>query len=267
VILSEILTDGFFYALAGVFAGLMSGLMGLGGGLVVVPALLIIFQHNPAIAPQIAMQLAAGTSLAIMLFTSQASIRAHYKLGDILWGVYRRLAGGIIIGTIMGCLLAAYMPTSWLRWVLIVVLLMVAVKMLLDVNAILPARFPPAWVNALVSWVIGFKSGLLGLGGGILIIPYLTYCGVEMRKIAAVSALCTMTVAIIGTATVIITGANAPGLPPYSTGFVYWIAVVFVSIPSALMAPLGARLTYIVPVKQLRYGFIFILLVTIINLL
>ncbi|MDP1604983.1 MAG: sulfite exporter TauE/SafE family protein [Legionella sp.] len=262
-----ILTDAFFYALAGVFAGLMSGLMGLGGGLIVVPALLIIFRHNPAIAPQISMQLAAGTSLAIMMFTSQAAIRAHYRLGDVLWTVYRRLAGGIIIGTIMGCVMAAYLPTSWLRWILIIVLLIVAIKMLMDVNTILPVRFPPAWVNALISWIIGFKSGLLGLGGGILIIPYLTYCGVEMRKIAAVSALCTMTVAIIGTITVMITGANEAGLPPYSTGYVYWVAVVFVSIPSALMAPLGARLTYVLPFKYLRYGFILFLLMTIISLL
>lgn len=213
------------------------------------------------------MPVAVGTSLAIMVFTSQSSVRAHYKLSDILWPIYRQLAAGIAIGTLMGGILAVFIPTSWLKMLLIVFLLLVAAKMFFDRNATHPQRFPPRWLHVLVSFLIGLNSGLLGLGGGLLIIPYLTWCGVDIRKIAAISALCTMTVSIIGTMVFIMTGIHEPGLPPWSLGYVYLFAVFCMALPSSLAAPLGARLSYILPVKQLKYGFIILLIITAINLL
>lgn len=258
---------GLIYALAGTFAGLMSGILGIGGGIVVVPALLYIFQHNPEIPTTLEMHFAAGTSLAVMIFTSQSSIRSHLKLGDILWKVYRRLWLGIVIGVILGAFVASLTSTYWLKLFFGIFLLFVAFKMLLGMDVTKVRSFPRVWINALVSFLIGFKSGLLGVGGGTLIIPYLTYCGIETRKIAAVSALCTLTVSIIGTIIFIMTGLKEVGLPAYSTGFVYWPAVVWVAIPSVVFAPLGAKLNYILPVKQLRYGFVIVLLLTALDLL
>jgi uncharacterized membrane protein YfcA len=265
---SVLLLHGALYIFAGIFAGLMSGLLGIGGGLVVVPALLLLFRHNSEIPAQLSMHIAAGTSLAVMMFTSQASIRAHYKLEVILWSVYRRLAGGIIVGTALGGIGAKFIPTTWLIVLLIIFLLVVAFKMLFNPEVkVARDNFPNRTINAIVSFIIGFKSGLLGVGGGLLIIPYLTYCGIELRKIAPISSLCTMTVSVIGTITFILTGLNEVNLPPYSTGFVYWLAVVCVAIPSALVAPWGARLTYVLPTKQLRYVFIAILLLTVVDLI
>lgn len=267
MILSELAVNGSIYALAGAFAGLMSGIMGIGGGIVVVPALLFIFQHNPIFPPNLTMHLAAGTSLAIMLFTSQSSIRAHYRQGEILWNIYNRLWPGIIIGAVCGALLADQLPTRWLEILFGLFLLFVAVKMLSGMHITHPQQFPRPWINNLVSFVIGCKSGLLGVGGGALIIPYLNYCGVEMPKIAPVSALCTMTVAVIGTITFILTGLNEVGLPAYTTGYIYWPAVLCVAIPSSIFAPVGAKLTYVLPIQQLKYGFIVILFFTAIHLL
>jgi len=264
--LEPVLMDGLLYVLAGALVGFLSGIMGIGGGIIVVPALLMIFSHNPAIPESLSMHLAAGTSLAVMMFTSSASIRAHYKYSTILWTVYHRLAPGLAIGALVGGLVCAFIPTQWLRYLLVVFLLMIAIKIFLDRGAVHADRFPGIWVNRLISFFIGSMSGLLGLGGGVLIIPYLSFCGVEIRKIAAVSALCTMTVAMTGTLIFIITGWNQTDLPPWSTGYVYWLAVLCVAIPSSLIAPVGASLSYILPTRLLQYCFIVLLIITAVNL-
>lgn len=260
--MAPLVLTALIYAAAGLFAGLMSGILGIGGGLVVVPALLYIFQHGSVIPAALSMHFAAGTSLAVMVFTSQSSIYSHLKLGDVLWRVYHRLWPGIGMGVITGSVCAYFIPMRALEIIFGLFLLAVGFKMLWGEDVAKQRQFPRRWINALVTFIVGFKSGLLGVGGGVLIIPYLTYCGVEARKIAAISSLCTMTVAVLGTLIFIITGRWETNLPAYATGFVYWPAVIWVAIPSVLFAPLGAKLNYSLPVNQLRYGFVVILLFT-----
>lgn len=267
MILSDLLLYSAVYISIGAFAGLMSGILGIGGGVVVVPGLVFVFQHGQFIPGDITMHVAAGSSLAVMIITSQASLRAHIKLGEVLWDIYNKLWPGIVIGTIFGALIATLIPTYWLKIIFAVFLLSIAVKMLMDLQVTHPSRFPANWVNRLVSFFIGLKSGLLGVGGGVLVIPYLTYCGVDVRKIAAVSNLCTLTVAVVGTVVFMLTGQHDMSSIAYSTGYVYWPAVLGVAIPSSIIAPLGAKLNYIVPVQQLKYGFIVILIVTAMKML
>ncbi|QBR83182.1 sulfite exporter TauE/SafE family protein [Legionella israelensis] len=267
MIITELLENGAVFALTGAFAGLMAGILGIGGGMVVVPALAFIFRHNQTVPPSLIMHVAAGTSLAVMIITSQASVRAHYRLGEILWPVYRRLWPGIVIGAVLGAILADLLPSHWLKIIFGVFLLIVAYKMFLDRHITRPHQYPRAWIHHFISGLIGVKSGLLGVGGGALIIPYLTYCGVDIRKIAAISSLCTMTVAVVGTLAFMVTGSNEPGLPAYSIGYVYWPAAFWVAIPSALFAPVGARLTYVLPVAQLKNGFIVFLLLASLDML
>ncbi len=265
--LTPFILHGFIYALIGVFAGLMAGILGIGGGLIVVPGLLFVFQQTQLIPNEILMHAAAGSSLAAMIITSLASLKAHAKMGDILWGVYNKLWPGIIIGTCAGALAAQWISTYWLKLFFAIFLLGVAIKMITDVKVTHPEKFPANWINRLVSFLIGFKSGLLGVGGGILIIPYLTYCGVAIRKIAAVSNLCTLTVALVGTVVFILTGYYATQDISYATGYVYWPAVILVAIFSSITAPVGARLSYTLPIQQLRYGFIVILILTALKML
>lgn len=262
MMLTEMLLNGIVYAFIGAFAGVMAGVLGIGGGVVVVPGLVFVFQHNHLIPEDVVMHVAAGSSLAVMILTSQSSLRAHLKLGEVLWVLFNKLWPGIVIGTIAGALLANIIPTYWLKFLFAVFIFVLALKMLTDMHVTHPDRFPPNWVNRLVSFFIGLKSGMLGVGGGVLIIPYLTYCGVEIRKIAGVSNLCTLTVAVVGTLVFMITGQHEMRSIPYSTGYIYWPAVLWVAIPSSLTAPLGAKLNYILPVKQLKYGFIVILIIT-----
>lgn len=255
------------YIATGALAGLIAGTLGIGGGMIIVPALLYIFQHTHQVPPALQMHFAAGTSLAIMIFTGQSSVRAHIRQKGILWPAYHRLQAGIILGTVMGVLLAYQLPTHGLKILLALFLFLIAAEMIFHPD--LPHRndFPAQWVNRLVGVLIGFKSGLLGIGGGALVVPYLSYCGVERRQTAGVSAMCTLTVAIIGTIAVIITGSTESDLPAWSTGYVYWPAVVWVAIPSMISAPLGARLTYHLSLNHLKHAFVVVLLLAAINLI
>ncbi|TAL59076.1 MAG: sulfite exporter TauE/SafE family protein [Legionella sp.] len=262
MIMADMLLHGAIYAFIGAFAGLMSGILGIGGGVVVVPGLVFLFQHSHIIPEDAIMHVAAGTSLAVMIITSQSSLRAHLKLGEVLWPVFKKLWLGIALGTIAGALLATLLSTYWLKIIFACFLFLIALKMLTDMHVAHPERFPPNWVNRLVSFLIGLKSGLLGVGGGVLIIPYLTYCGIEVRKIAPVSNLCTFTVAVVGTIAFTLTGFQEMRSVPFALGYVYWPAVLWVAIPSSLIAPWGAKLNYKLPIKQLKYGFIVILILT-----
>jgi uncharacterized membrane protein YfcA len=269
VSLVTLFSDSLIYVGAGIFAGLVSGLMGVGGGIVVVPALIFLFQKNTAISQELIMPLAIGTSLAAMVFTAQSTIRVHYKKGNIFWDLYKRLAPGIALGTVCGALLTDKLPTAFLKILFALFLVFIALKMIFDMHqSRVPVRnFPKSWINRLISFFIGCQSGLLGIGGGALVIPYLNYCGLDLKKITPISALCTITVAVIGSIAFIIIGSFQTNLPAYSSGFVYWPAVIGIAIPSSFLAPFGARLTYVLPVKHLKYCFIVLLLATAIELL
>ncbi len=267
MILSDLMLSGAIYALIGAFAGLMSGAIGVGGGIIIVPGLLFIFQLNHVIPEHLAMHVAAGTSLAVIIFTSLVSVRAHYKIGEILWPVFNRLWPGLVFGVISGVLIADSVPTSWLKIIFGIFLICVAVKMLTNLHASSTKKTPGLWINGIISYLIGMLSGLLGVGGGVLIVPYLNYCGVVARKIVGVSNLCTFVVGVIGTIAFMLTGQNDMVNIAHSTGYIYWPAVFFVGIPSTLIAPLGAKLNYILSTHYLTYGFILILILTAIKML
>ncbi|WP_419419694.1 sulfite exporter TauE/SafE family protein [Legionella sp. D16C41] len=267
-----IVANSTLYVLTGIVAGLMSGLIGIGGGIIVVPALLIIFQYFVKVPADLAIHLATGTSLAAILIISQAAVRAHCRHGIILWSLFKRLAPGIAIGSFFGVLLSTYLSVSWLESLLAVFLLFIAIMLMLNIKynfRLLHSKLsqPPRVLSSLISFLIGFCSGLLGVGGGVIIVPYLSYYNLEMRQIAPVSALCVTTAAITGTLMFIIMGFHEAGLPAYTTGYIYWPAVISIAIPSILGAFWGARLTYLLSQRQLEYIFIIILLITSIELI
>lgn len=265
--MTEILVSVLIYGLTGACAGLVAGVLGVGGGMIIVPALIYIFHYLKLMPFSMEMHFAAGTSLAIMICTALSSVSAHYRKKGILWSAYRRVNLGIIVGTVFGALLASSLPTYWLKVILGLFLLLIAIEMTFNPNLPQRKNFPAQWINRLVGMLIGFKSGLLGIGGGALIIPYLSYCGVKRRQTAGVSALCTLTVSLIGTVAYIVTGIYAGGSLSGSTGYVYWPAVFWISIPSVLFAPVGAHLTYVLPVGLLKGAFIVVVFIAAFDLL
>ena len=255
------------YILAGMVTGLLSGLLGIGGGIIIVPLLLFLFQKDPTIVPEIQIRLATGSALAVMMFTSLVTIRNHLKHGELLVTIYRRLLPGIGLGTLAGSVGAYFIASHVLKALFVGFLFFAAIKMFFDRNKVPGGHFPQPSINRLISFVIGSASGLLGIGGGVLLLPYLNYCGIELRKIPGVLALCTLTIAVMGTLMYVLLGMNDPQTPWGSLGYVNCLPVFYIAIPSCLMAPFGVRLSYILPVKQLRYVFINLLIITAISLL
>lgn len=261
------LVHDFIFASIGIITGLLAGIFGIGGGLVVVPGLLLVFEQLKLIPPTMYMQVAAGSSLAVMVITSLSSIKAHHKLGAVKWSVFRPLWPGIAFGTLCGAVMAQWIPTHWLQVFFACFLFVVAIKMWRNRHRVHQEKKVSSLLNFIVSFSIGFKSGLLGVGGGLLLIPYLTYRGVPARQIAPLTNLCTLTVGFIGTLGFMITGYTETASLAAMTGYIYWPAVCWIALFSSFLAPIGARLSYRLPLTVLRYGFILILLITAIRLL
>ena|SRR3990167_5405202 len=250
-----------FYIVTGMFAGFLSGLLGIGGGLFIVPALLMIFQWQHTITNHL-MHLVIGTSLAIIIITSLRSLLAHMKYKVPFWDIYKPLFPGIVVGVMGGVILAHYLESKTLKIIFAIVLLLLALKLLLERGNKWQFSLPNRFGMGVAGFLIGGKSGLLGLGGGALIIPFLTSCSISMRVALVASIATSLTVSVVGTVGSILSGWYVSNLPQWSTGFVYWPAVFSIGLSSALFAPLGAKLSHRIPVNILKRIFaVFLLLI------
>lgn len=242
------------YLLLGALAGTLAGLLGVGGGLVIVPVLTFVFRSQ-GFAEAFIVHLAVGTSLATIVFTSISSVRAHHKRGAVLWPVVRQLTPGIIAGSLLGAAIADAMPAAALRIVFGVFELAVATEMAFGRKPS-PHRQLPALPGMFATGsVIGSVSAIIGIGGGTLTVPFLTWCNVAMRNAVATSAACGLPIAVAGTAGFVVTGWNEPGLPEWSTGYVYWPALLVIALATVVFAPLGARLAHALPATALKKFF------------
>ena len=255
------------YILSGLLAGLLSGLLGVGGGIVVVPTLAYIFMSNGQVPADYVMQTAVGTSLAIMVLTSQVSVMAHNKQGKILWSIYKKMALGIALGSIGGVFLADLLHTDILHLLFGSFLILISFNMFFFWNPKSERGLPNPIKMNIYSSGIGVLAALLGIGGGSLTTPFLTRYNVPMRNTVAISAMCSLTVAAVGSVTNVFTGWNESGLGQWSTGYIYWPAVLSVSIASVISTPFGAYLTYRIPINTLKRIFALCLLITGIKML
>ncbi len=254
------------FAVIGAFAGLSAGLLGIGGGIIVVPGLAFIFGsfHFPN---SIIMHMAAGTSLAAMIFTASASVYSHHKRGAVLWPLFYKMLPGILVGVIAGAILADILSSHILEIIFGIFLIIIAVRMFLLAKPKPTRGLPgPIWLSV-ISFVVGFKSGLMGIGGGALIVPILTYCNVPMRQASGTSAICGLPIAIVGTIAFLFTGLDAHNLPQWSTGYIYWPAALAVAIFSVIFVYVGGKLALRLPVNTLKRIFAVILAVMAIKLL
>lgn len=245
------------YPVVGALAGLLAGLFGVGGGLVIVPALLWAF-HAQAFAQ--AMHLAIGTSLATIVVTGLSSVWAHHKRGAVDWTLVASLAPGLVLGSLLGAVVADQLPSDGLRRLFGVFECLIGLQMLLA------TRYQPrfslpgkaAFVGAGV--VIGLLSALLGIGGGTLTVPLLVWVSVAMTTAVATSAACGLPIALAGALGFVVMGWNEAALPDFSTGYLYWPAWLGISMVSVVFAPLGARLAHALPTRRLKRGFALLLL-------
>lgn len=248
------MTFWLLYLALGAFAGVLAGLLGVGGGLIIVPVLTFIFtaQHMPA--PFI-LHLALGTSLASIIFTSISSLRAHNGRGAVDWQVFSRVTPGILIGTFAGSWVAAQLSTRMLKGFFVVFLYYVAVQMLLDMKPKAHRQLPGASGMFGAGGIIGGISSLVGIGGGSMSVPFLLWCNVSLRNAIGTSAAMGLPIAVAGAAGYLVNGLGASSLPPYSLGFIYLPALFGIAVVSILTAPLGARLAHSLPVPLLKKFF------------
>ena len=243
------------YLACGAAAGLCAGLLGLGGGLVVVPLLNYIFQLDPSVPNDLGLRLAVGTSLASILFTGASSTRAHALRGSVLWSWVRPLAPALALGTFLGSRMAASLPIFGLKLFFACFLVVVAIQMAADYYPVSRGKKPGRAVLAGAGLFIGGVSSLVGLGGGTMSVPFLRWSGIDMRRAVGTSAALGLFIAASGALGYMLSGWGAPGLPPHSLGYVSLPATLGVAATSIFFAPLGARLSHALPVNILRNGF------------
>ncbi len=247
------------YLLTGAAAGLSAGLLGIGGGLIIVPILFFIFNHQPVPADHV-MHMALATSLATIIVTSLSSARAHHKRGAVLWPIVLSLSPGIIIGAWLGALFASALTSDVLRPVFGVFELMVAIHLLINYKPATHTTSISKTRSILGGTVIGTISSIVGIGGGTLTVPFLLWHNISIRKAVASSAACGFPIAVAGTAAYVVSGWNTASLPAYTLGYVNLPAFAMITITSIVTAPLGASLAHQLPEKTLRTVFAVFLL-------
>lgn len=239
------------YLALGVFAGFFAGLLGIGGGLVMVPVLAMLFAAQ-GLADGQALHLALGTSMAGILFTSYASLRAHHRHGAVMWRVVRQITPGILGGTALGTLLASHVPARPLAMFFVAFVCVVALQMLLNLKPKPSRNLPGTAAVVAVGVGIGAVSSLVAVGGGSMTVPFLSWCNVRVQHAIGTSAAVGFPIAVGGTLGYIFNGWGTPELPAWSLGYVYLPALLALVPPSMLVAPLGARTAHALPVPVLK---------------
>jgi uncharacterized protein len=249
------------YGGIGMVAGLLAGLLGVGGGLVIVPALTYLFEAQ-GFPRQGGIQLALGTSLASILFTSLSSARAHHRNGFVDWSLVKRITPGILVGTYLGGLLASRLDSTVLKIVFTVFLFTVALQMLSGAKTRPTRTLPGVSGTTGVGLVIGGVSSWVGIGGGSMSVPFMLWCNVEPRRAVGTSAAIGFPIAFAGALTYVVNGLGARTVVPHAIGYIHLPALVGVSVVSMIMAPFGACLaSRLDPVRVKRWFAGFLLVV------
>lgn len=244
----------------GALAGTLAGLFGIGGGLVIVPVLIFSFGLQ-GISPEVAAHLAVGTSLATIVFTSISSIRSHHVKKGVRWELFRPMTAGIVVGAIVGAWTASMLSGQSLELIIGVFVILVALKMLLEVNP-KPGRDVPGTVGLSAAGAgIGWASAIFGIGGGTLTVPFLSWCNVRMQQAVGTSAACGLPIAVAGALTNIATGWQQPQLPELSVGFIYLPALIGIVATSVFFAQFGAELAHRLDAHVLKKIFAVVLII------
>lgn len=235
----------------GAIVGVMAGLLGIGGGLIVVPALLFLLPWA-GIDPAISMQIALATSLSTIIATSGSSALNHFKLGNVDMYVVKWLMPGVVVGGFLGANVAEWIPATYLPKVFGVIVLLLAIQMLFSIRTQASKPMPGNVATVTYGTGIGVVSSLAGIGGGSLSVPFLNRHGVEMRKAVGSSSVCGCMIAISGMIGFILHGYKVESLPSYSLGYVYLPALIAIASTSMLTTRIGAKLATSLPTPTLK---------------
>ncbi|OYT88275.1 MAG: hypothetical protein CFE46_07665 [Burkholderiales bacterium PBB6] len=245
--------------LLGLGTGFLAGLLGIGGGMLMVPFLTLILSHR-GVPADMSVKMAIATSMATILFTSLSSVRAHHQRGAVRWELVRGMAPGIVLGGLLaGAGAFAMLKGQVLAGVFGLFVSFSATQMLRNKKPA-PSRQMPGMAGQTAAGTgIGFLSGLVGAGGGFVSVPFMTWCNVPIHNAVATSAALGFPIALANTVGYVVGGWNLPSALPGAVGFLYLPALAVIATASVTMAPLGARTAHAMDVGQLKKAFALLL--------
>ena len=247
------------YLLLGAVAGFFGGMFGIGGGTILVPVLLWLFEAQ-GLPLEHNMHLALGTSMAVILFTSLASLRKHHQHGAVDWTVVRNIIPGILLGTALGAASAALVSPYFLMVFFALFVYFAAGQILLDIKPHATRELPGMAGMSLFGSFTGWLSSLVSIGGGTVVIPFLIWCNIPLRRAIGTASAIGFPIAVGGTIGYILIGYHIPELPELHLGFVYLPALFWAALASVITAPLGAKTAHRINVSLLRKWFAILLL-------
>ena len=247
------------YLLLGAVVGFFAGLLGIGGGLIMVPVLTFIFNAQQ-FSPDRILHLALGTTMAAIIFSSASSLRTHHAHGAVNWQVVKYITPGIILGTLGGATLVNALSSQVLSIIFVVFIYYAATQMLLKITP-KPSRTLPGRLGMFgAGSIIGAISSFVAIGGGLLTVPFLSVCNVKLQHAIGTAAAVGFPIAVAGAIGYIANGmAQSQPLPEYSLGYVYLPALGWIVLASTLTAPFGAKTTHTVQTATLRKVFVVLL--------
>lgn len=251
------------YAAVGSVAGVLSGLLGLGGGIVIVPALVYLFPLLGYESNQV-VYMAIGTSHAAIIISSLSSVRVHKKNNHIRWDIFKSMVFPLLVFSMIGSLVATSVSGSILLFLFATFAFLIAIQMILDWEVVASRDLPGRSRLLITGGIIGALSALFGIGGGSLTVPYLHWHNVNIKQAVATSAACGLIIASCSAGVFIWQGLilSSDLLPEYSLGYVYVPALIGIATFSFLSANIGAKLANKIPAALLRKIFGFVLLIT-----
>ncbi|OGN53755.1 MAG: hypothetical protein A2Y28_01015 [Chlamydiae bacterium GWC2_50_10] len=246
--------DWILLVLLGIISGTLAGMLGVGGGVFLVPGLFMIFSYFQ-FPQEVLMHLALGTSLMIMIGTASTATFLQYRKESILFDVLKKISLPVLLFTVLGALTAHLLESRFLTLLFGIFLALVSLKMLCGF------QLPQSGTKRIglksfliIGALIGYKSGILGIGGGTLSVPFLTLCGYPMKKAAGTSVAITLMISTIGTLSFLILGWKSISLP-WTTGYIYWPAVLVLMPLTTAFAALGVVLAHRLPNRLLQILF------------
>ena len=246
----------------GAIAGILAGLLGVGGGIVIVPVLYVLFTYL-GIDESIRMHVAVGTSLATIIPTSLISSRAHFKKGSLDVQLLKHLIPSLIVGVIIGAIASGYLSGELLTVVFASVALLVAINMAYKKDKAQPLpRLPGPLGTGFIGALIGGVSTLMGIGGGTLSVPILSAFGVAMHTAVGTGAALGVVISFFGSIGFLLNGIGVENLPPMSVGYINLIGLLLIIPATMLIAPLGAKIAHKINAKVLRQLFALFLMIT-----
>ncbi len=259
---------GFFicFLILGAFSGFLAGLFGIGGGMVVVPALFYLLPWLGINSP-LQMSIILGTSFATIAITTLASTEKHYKLGNIQWEAAKYLAPTLVLTGYIASDFITKLDKHLVVKIFAVLMVYLAVKMFRSIKKVVQdKKLTP--ISAIVGGIgIGLAASAAGIGGGGFTVPFLNSRGISIKKAIGTSAFCSMVLGLSSAISYMIHGWGLATLPPYSLGYVYVPAVVGITSASFFTAKLGARMVDKLPVPTLKKCFAGLLIVIAIDML